>query len=100
MPNPKSGTVTMDVAKTVKELKAGRVEYKVDEYGIIHVPVGKASFDAKKLVDNARTVWEAILKAKPSASKGVYLQSDDGAGGGAGPRAEVLIVRIAGNGLK
>ncbi len=75
MPNPKSGTVTMDIAKTVKELKAGRVEYKVDDYGIIHVPVGKASFDPKKLADNARTVLEALLKAKPSASKGVYMQS-------------------------
>ena len=75
MPNPKSGTVTMDIAKTVKELKAGRVEYKVDEYGIIHVPVGKASFETKKLADNARTVLEALLKAKPSASKGVYMQS-------------------------
>ena len=75
MPNPKSGTVTMDVAKTVKELKAGRVEYKVDDYGIIHVPVGKASFDAAKIAGNARTVLEALLKAKPSASKGTYLMS-------------------------
>ena len=75
MPNPKSGTVTMDVAKTVKELKAGRVEYKVDDYGIIHVPVGKASFDAAKIAGNAKTVLEAILKAKPSASKGTYMQS-------------------------
>lgn len=75
MPNPKSGTVTMDVAKTVKELKAGRVEYKVDDYGIVHVPVGKASFDADKIAGNARTVLEAIIKAKPAASKGVYLMS-------------------------
>ena len=75
MPNPKSGTVTMDVAKTVKELKAGRVEYKVDDYGIIHVPVGKASFEAAKIAGNAKTVWEALLKAKPAASKGVYLLS-------------------------
>ena len=75
MPNPKSGTVTMDVAKTVKELKAGRVEYKVDDYGIIHVPVGKASFTADKIVGNARTVLEAITKAKPAASKGVYILS-------------------------
>ena len=75
MPNPKSGTVTMDVAKTVKELKAGRVEYKVDDYGIIHVPVGKASFDAAKIAGNARTVLEALLKAKPSASKGIYMLS-------------------------
>jgi len=75
MPNPKSGTVTMDVAKTVKELKAGRVEYKVDDYGIIHVPVGKASFEPAKIAGNARTVLEALLKAKPSASKGIYMMS-------------------------
>lgn len=75
MPNPKSGTVTMDIPKTVKELKAGRVEYKVDDYGIIHVPVGKASFPAASLVGNAKTVLDAILKAKPSASKGVYMIS-------------------------
>lgn len=75
MPNPKSGTVTMDVAKTVKELKAGRVEYKVDDYGIIHVPVGKASFDAKNIIGNAKQVLEAIQKAKPAASKGVYMLS-------------------------
>ena len=75
MPNPKSGTVTMDIPKTVKELKAGRVEYKVDDYGIIHVPVGKASFSADKLVGNAKTVLDAILKAKPAASKGIYMIS-------------------------
>ena len=75
MPNPKSGTVTMDVAKTVKELKAGRVEYKVDDYGIIHVPVGKASFEPAKIVGNVKTVMEAIIKAKPSSSKGIYLMS-------------------------
>ena len=75
MPNPKSGTVTMDIPKTVKELKAGRVEYKVDDYGIIHVPVGKASFSVDKLADNAKTVLDAILKAKPAASKGIYFIS-------------------------
>lgn len=75
MPNPKSGTVTMDVAKTVKELKAGRVEYKVDDFGIIHVPTGKASFEPAKIAGNARAVLEAIVKAKPSASKGVYMLS-------------------------
>lgn len=75
MPNPKSGTVTMNVAKTVKELKAGRVEYKVDEYGIIHLPVGKASFDTEKITGNVTTVIEAIVRAKPSASKGTYMQS-------------------------
>jgi large subunit ribosomal protein L1 len=75
MPNPKSGTVTMDVAKTVKELKAGRVEYKVDEYGIIHVPVGKASFDPAKLSGNIKAVMEALIKAKPGSSKGIYMRS-------------------------
>jgi large subunit ribosomal protein L1 len=75
MPNPKSGTVTMNVPQTIKELKAGRVEYKVDDYGIIHVPVGKASFDAPKIAGNARTVLEALAKAKPSSSKGVYMLS-------------------------
>ena len=75
MPNPKSGTVTMNVPQTIKELKAGRVEYKVDDYGIIHVPVGKASFAADKIAGNARTVLEALAKAKPSSSKGVYMLS-------------------------
>lgn len=75
MPNPKSGTVTMDIPKTVKELKAGRVEYKVDDYGIIHVPVGKASFPAANIAGNAKTVLDAILKAKPAASKGIYFIS-------------------------
>ncbi|MDD5658340.1 MAG: 50S ribosomal protein L1, partial [Elusimicrobia bacterium] len=75
MPNPKSGTVTMDVAKTVKELKAGRVEYKVDDYGIIHVPVGKASFPPENIAGNVKAVMEALVKAKPSSSKGVYLLS-------------------------
>ncbi len=75
MPNPKSGTVTMDVAKTVKELKAGRVEYKVDDYGIIHVPVGKASFEAGKIAGNARAVMEAVIKSKPAAAKGTYVMS-------------------------
>jgi large subunit ribosomal protein L1 len=75
MPNPKSGTVTMNVGQTVKELKAGRVEYKVDDYGIIHVPVGKASFAADKIAGNAKTVLEAIIKAKPAAAKGVYVLS-------------------------
>ncbi|HVA65640.1 MAG TPA: 50S ribosomal protein L1 [Elusimicrobiota bacterium] len=75
MPNPKSGTVTVDVAKAVKELKAGRVEYKVDDYGIIHVPVGKASFDPAHVAENARAVLAAVVKAKPSAAKGVYMLS-------------------------
>lgn len=75
MPNPKSGTVTMNVGKTVKELKAGRVEYKVDEYGIVHLPVGKASFEPEKLAGNIKAVLGAILKAKPSAAKGTYMQT-------------------------
>ncbi|NLO91678.1 MAG: 50S ribosomal protein L1 [Elusimicrobia bacterium] len=75
MPNPKSGTVTFDLARTIKELKAGRVEFKADPYGIVHVPVGKASFSEDKLAANARAILEAIAKAKPSSSKGVYMCS-------------------------
>lgn len=74
MPNPKLGTVTFDVAKAIKEIKSGKVEYKTEKAGIIHVPIGKVSFDAEKLVDNARVVIEAILKSKPSTSKGKYLK--------------------------
>jgi large subunit ribosomal protein L1 len=74
MPNPKLGTVTMDVAKAINELKAGRVEYRVDKAGIVHAPVGKVSFPAEKLLDNARTVVEAIAKAKPATAKGTYLK--------------------------
>jgi large subunit ribosomal protein L1 len=75
MPNPKSGTVTTDVTKTVKELKAGRIEYKADDYGVIHVVVGKASFDVKKLADNAQTLLSTISAARPSSVKGQYLKS-------------------------
>jgi len=75
MPNPKTGTVTFDIAKAIKEIRAGKVEYRVEKAGIIHVPVGKASFDENKLVDNARAVLESILKAKPSSSKGKYLKT-------------------------
>lgn len=74
MPNPKLGTVTFDVTKAVKEIKAGKVEYKTEKAGIVHVPIGKVSFDADKLIDNARVIIEAILKAKPSTSKGKYLK--------------------------
>lgn len=74
MPNPKLGTVTFDVAKTVKEIKAGKVEYKAEKAGIIHVPIGKVSFDAEKLFDNAKTVINSIIKAKPATSKGRYLK--------------------------
>ncbi|MDR2437222.1 MAG: 50S ribosomal protein L1 [Endomicrobium sp.] len=75
MPNPKSGTVTFDIGATVKELKKGRVEYKNDSFGIIHVLVGKASFDKEKLSDNIKVLVEAVLKAKPSSTKGQYIKS-------------------------
>ena len=75
MPNPKTGTVTDDTARAVKEVKAGRVEFKVDKAGNIHVPVGKASFTAVQLEENARAVIEAVAKAKPSTAKGDYIQS-------------------------
>jgi large subunit ribosomal protein L1 len=74
MPNPKLGTVTFDVAKAVKEIKAGKIEYKTEKAGIIHVPIGKVSFDAEKLLDNARVIIDAIVKAKPGTSKGKYLR--------------------------
>ncbi len=75
MPNPKSGTVTMDVAKAIADIKAGKVEYRLDKTAIIHVPIGKKSFDNTKLSDNLGALMEAIIKAKPSAAKGTYLKS-------------------------
>jgi len=75
MPNPKTGTVTMEVAKAVKEVKAGKVEFRVDKTGIIHAPVGKTSFEAVKLVENAATLIQAVIKAKPAAAKGKYVKS-------------------------
>lgn len=75
MPNPKAGTVTMDVAKAVIEAKAGKIEYRLDKTNIIHCTIGKASFDIDKLVENFRTLMEAVTKAKPSSSKGQYLKS-------------------------
>ena len=75
MPNPKVGTVTFDLARAVKDIKQGKVEYKVDKAGIVHVPVGKGSFDTKQLLENATTIIESIVKAKPAASKGRYLVS-------------------------
>ena len=75
MPNPKAGTVTFDIARTIKELKLGRVEYKNDSYGIIHCPVGKASFAAEKLSENIKILVEAVVRAKPSSAKGQYLKS-------------------------
>ena len=74
MPNPKSGTVSVDVAKAVKEVKSGRIEFRVDKYGIIHTSVGKLSFDSEKLIDNAKALMAALMRAKPNASKGVYLK--------------------------
>jgi large subunit ribosomal protein L1 len=75
MPNPKSGTVTFDIAKTVKELKAGRIEFKADPQGIVHAVAGKVSFPEEKLAENVQSVIDAVQKVKPSASKGVYMQS-------------------------
>lgn len=75
MPNPKTGTVTFDIAKAIKDIRAGKVEYRVEKAGIVHVPVGKASFDENKLAANAKAVLESILKAKPSTSKGKYLKA-------------------------
>lgn len=74
MPNPKTGTVTFDVAKAIREIAAGKVDYKVEKAGIIHVPIGKVSFDGKKLFENAKAVLDSIIKAKPSTSKGKYLK--------------------------
>ncbi len=75
MPNPKSGTVTFDLAKAIEEIKAGKVEYRLDKTNIIHVPVGKKSFGTEKLADNLKVVIDAVVKAKPSAAKGKYLRS-------------------------
>ena len=75
MPNPKTGTVTMDIAKAVREIKAGKVEFRVDKTGIIHAPVGKTSFDTQNLVENAHALVDSVVKAKPSAAKGKYLKS-------------------------
>ena len=75
MPNPKSGTVSPDVNRMISDIKAGKVEYRVDKTAIIHCPVGKASFDADKLTENLRTLMEAIIKAKPAAAKGTYIKS-------------------------
>ena len=75
MPNPKTGTVTMEVGKAVSDVKKGKIDFKVDKFGIIHCAIGKASFDPSKLVDNANELLQTILKLKPSASKGAYMQS-------------------------
>ena len=75
MPNPKTGTVTLNVAQAIKEIKAGKVEFRVDKTGIVHAPVGKASFDMQNLIDNAHALLDSVVKAKPSAAKGKYLKS-------------------------
>ena len=75
MPNPKAGTVTMDVAKAIADIKAGKIEYRLDKTNIIHCPVGKVSFGSEKLKENFSTLMDAIIKAKPSAAKGTYLKS-------------------------
>ncbi|MCM3117889.1 50S ribosomal protein L1 [Neobacillus sp. MER 74] len=75
MPNPKTGTVTFDVTRAINEIKAGKVEYRVDKSGNIHVPIGKASFENEKLVENFNTVFETLLKVKPSAAKGTYMKN-------------------------
>jgi large subunit ribosomal protein L1 len=75
MPNPKTGTVTTDVVNAIQEIKAGKVEFRVDKTGVIHAPVGKVSFDSKKLLDNANSLIQAVIKAKPSAAKGKYVKS-------------------------
>ena len=75
MPNPKTGTVTMEVGKAVSDVKSGKIDFKVDKFGIVHCAIGRASFDPSKLVDNATELLQTILKLKPSSSKGTYLQS-------------------------
>ncbi len=75
MPNPKVGTVTMDIENAVKDIKAGKIEYRLDKTNIVHVPVGKASFDQEKLVDNLNALFDALIKARPAAVKGQYLKS-------------------------
>jgi large subunit ribosomal protein L1 len=75
MPNPKTGTVTMDVAKAVKEVKAGKIDFKVDKTGIVHAAIGKTSFDADKIADNANELIQTLIKLKPTAAKGTYIKS-------------------------
>ena len=75
MPNPKTGTVTMDVAKAVQEVKAGKIDFKVDKYGIIHTAIGKVSFTPEQIVENAMEVMSTIIKLKPAAAKGTYVKS-------------------------
>jgi large subunit ribosomal protein L1 len=75
MPNPKAGTVTMEIGKAVADVKAGKIDFKVDKFGIIHSGIGKISFDANKLVENTREMMSTIIKLKPTAAKGTYIKS-------------------------
>ena len=75
MPNPKAGTVTFDIDRTINELKAGRIEFRVDKTSIVHAPIGKVSFDVERLMDNLNAFAEALIKAKPAAAKGQYMRS-------------------------
>lgn len=95
MPNPKSGTVTFEVEKAINEIKAGKVEYRLDKTNIIHVPIGRVSFGAEKLTDNFQTLLEAIVKAKPAAAKGQYLRSVVVAST-MGPGVKINPVRVVG----
>ena len=94
MPNPKAGTVTMDVAKAIQDIKAGKIEYRLDKTNIIHVPIGKASFTEEQLADNFQTLMGAINKARPSALKGVFLKSVSLAST-MGPSVKVNPVKLA-----
>ena len=96
MPNPKVGTVTFDVGKTVAELKAGKVEFRVEKAGIVHVAIGKKSFGAEKLTENAGALIASLMRAKPSSAKGVYLQSISiSATMGPGVRVDPVVIRAA-----
>ncbi|MCL2111664.1 MAG: 50S ribosomal protein L1 [Clostridiales bacterium] len=96
MPNPKSGTVTMDIAKALEDIKAGKVEYRLDKTNIIHTPIGKVSFGQEKLVDNFSALVEAVVKAKPAAAKGQYLKSVTVAST-MGPGVKINPVRVGTN---
>src|SRR3989344_3867323 len=75
MPNPKTGTVTMDIAKAVTDVKAGKIDFKVDKFGIVHASIGKVSFESEKIADNANELIQTIIKLKPSSAKGAYVKS-------------------------
>ena len=93
MPNPKAGTVTMDVAKAIADIKAGKIEYRLDKSNIIHVPIGKASFTEEQLADNFQTLMDAVNKAKPSSLKGQYIKSISLAPT-MGPGVKVNVVKV------